>query len=233
VRAWAGYVKHLHTYVYYGLGWFTPRMSPRLVAEDLRFAAQNGVRAIYCEAYPFWAWCGPMHYVAARLQWDPNTDVDHLLEEFHRDCFGEVAEEMRAFHDACERYWTRPRPGRWFEGLENLAAEEAMADTTLLRDAGGHLEGALAKAADPVVRQRIAWLKKGFDFTSAVGRAFEARKAPGPVAEHLRTAASAVEAAHQVLLSEPTYRHTYYEQGDRFARKCWGWFKTPEPRPRR
>ena len=41
VKAWSGYANRLHTYVYYGLGWFTPRMSPRLAAEDLRFCVRT------------------------------------------------------------------------------------------------------------------------------------------------------------------------------------------------
>ncbi len=229
-RAWAGYVKRLHTYVYYGLGWFTPRTSPRLVADDLRFAAQSRVRAIYCESYPFWAWCGPMHYVAARLQWDVNDDVGRILEEFHRDCFGEAAVEMRAFHDTCERYWTRPRAARWFEGLDHLGPEEAMADTAILREARWHLDAAFAGAQDPKVRARIAWLKKGFDFTAAIGEAFEAKKAAAAGRdglERLIAAASAVEVAYEVLTTEPAYRHGYYKRGRRFENKCWRWFNEP------
>ena len=64
-----------------------------------------------------------------------NTDVDKVLAELHEQCFGEVAPQMTAFHDTCERYWTRERPGRWFEGLDKLAPEEAMADIALLREA--------------------------------------------------------------------------------------------------
>jgi hypothetical protein len=230
LRAWAGRVDRLHTYVYYGLGWYTPRMSPRLVAEDLRFAAQNRVRAIYCESYPFWAWCGPMHYVASRLQWDVNTDMDEVLAELHEHCFGEVAPQMKAFHAACERYWTRARPGRWFEGLDNLAPEEAMADIDLLREAQRYLEQAVTMAEDPTVRQRLGWLKRGFDFTMAVAGAFEvhrdAREAPDRL-EQLIRAADRVENSHALVAELPAYSHTYYKLGPRFDRKCWRWFKDP------
>ena len=230
IRAWNGYTKNLHTYVYYGLGWYTPRTSPRLAAEDLRFSAQNGVRAIYCEAYPFWAWCGPMHYVATRLQWDAKADADRILDEFHRDCFGDVAGPMRAFHEACERYWTQPRKGKWFEGLDRLAPEQAMAHTAILRDARSQLEKALAQTKEPLVRSRIAWLKQGFDFTTAVAEAFDAKKAAPDSQDGLERflhAAVAVETAHAGLISEPAYRHCYYEPGPRFDGKCWGWFKLP------
>jgi endo-1,4-beta-xylanase len=226
LRTWAGYAKNLSTYVYYGLGWFTPRTSPRLVADDLRFAAANGVGSIYCEAYPFWAWCGPMDYVASRLQWDVNADVDKILDEFHRDCFGEAAKEMRAYHDACERYWTRPRPGRWFEGLENLAPEEAMADPSLLKEAAGHIENALARTKDADVRERILWIKKGFELTMAVQGAFEAKKdaaARPDAAERLSAAAERVKAAHAQLVNDPSYKHTYYDSSGRFDRKWQGW----------
>jgi hypothetical protein len=230
IRNWSGYTKNLHTYVYYGLGWYTPRMSPRLAAEDLQFAARNGVRAIYCESYPFWAWCGPMHYVAARLQWDVSADVDRILDEFHRDCFGDVAAAMQGFHDACERYWTRPRPGKWFEGLDRLAPEEAMAEAALLCEARSCLGKALTETRDPLVRSRILWLKNGFDFTTAVANAFEAKQsaAGSPDGlERLLLATREIESAHDRLLTEPGYLHTYYEQGPRFDGKCWGWFRIP------
>ncbi|MBI3851904.1 MAG: DUF4838 domain-containing protein [Verrucomicrobia bacterium] len=230
IRAWNGSTKNLHTYVYYGLGWYTPRTSPHLAAEDLRFAARNGVRAIYCESFPLWAWCGPMHYVAARLQWDASTDVDRVLDEFHRDCFGDVAAPMRAFHDACERYWTRPRKGKWFEGLDRLTPEEFMADTAILREARGHLEKALAETQDARVRSRIVWLKKGFDFTTAVADAFEAKKTAADSPDGLKrlvSTADAVETAYEWLVTEPAYVHSYYERGSRFDGKCWGWFKVP------
>jgi len=227
IRAWKSYARHLNTYVYYGLGWFTPRTSPRLVAEDLRFAAQNGVEAIYCESYPFWAWCGPMHYVAARLQWDVNADTDAILNEFHRDCFGEAAAKMRAYHDACERYWTRKRPGRWFEGLGRLGAEEAMADVAVLREAAAHLKEAAVAAKDPKVRERIAWIKKGFDFTAAIADAFEASAAVGQgkaAADRLIVSQKAVKAAHEQLATEPGYLHTYYQPAPRYERKWKRWF---------
>lgn len=230
IRDWSGYANRLHTYVYYGLGWYTPRMSPQLVAEDLRFQSDNGVRAIYCEVYPFWAWCGPMHYVAGRLQWNVNEDANAILDEFHHDCFGEVAAEMRAYHDACERYWTRARPGRWFEGLDRLGPEEAMADLGLLHEAQRHLDEALSRAKDRKVRDRIQWLQKGFDFTMAIGQAFEAKKAEAePVTrlKNLISAAKAVEAAYRKIANDPAYKHAYYQPGGRFDRKCWGWFKQP------
>jgi hypothetical protein len=226
-RAWAGHLKHLHTYVYYGLGWFTPRTSPHLVADDLRFISANGERAVYCEAYPFWAWCGPMHYVAARAQWDVNTDVERVLNEFHRDLFGEAAGEMRAYHNTCERYWTRARKARWFEGLDNLGLEEEMVDRGILREAGRHLETAMAKASDPLVRRRIEYIRRDFGFTTAIANAFEARKAAGGNQEKLRkliAAAEGVEAAHARVIAESKYAEVYYV-GERFDHRCWGWFK--------
>jgi len=228
VKAWSGFASRLHTYVYYGLGWYTPRTSPRLAAQDLQFAAGSGVRAIYCEAYPFWAWCGPMDYVAARLQWNAADDVNRILDEFHRDCFQDVAGQMRAFHEACERYWTRPRKGRWFEGLDRLDPEQAMADLRLLKEANDHLDAALNGSRSSEVRQRVAWIKGGFDFSMAVAKAFEADARKDSGDDRLRAlvaAAEAVDQAHAKIAEDPAYRHSYYQPGSRFDRKCWGWFQ--------
>lgn len=228
VRAWSGHAERLHSYVYYGLGWYTPRMSPRLVAENLRFSHANGIKAIYCEAYPFWAWGGPMLYVAARLQWDVEADVETMLREFHNDCFGEAAAEMRAFHHTCERYWTQPRAGRWFEGLDNLGPEATMADTSILREAEAHLEAAARRANTEDDRRRVAWIREGFAFPLAIADAFDAARATGPARDRLArliTAIGRVDTAHQVLVKDPAYGHTYYRPGKRFDLKCWRWMK--------
>jgi hypothetical protein len=156
--------------------------------------------------------------------------VEALLDEFHRDCFGEAAGEMRAYHDACGRYWTKPRPGRWFEGLDGLAPEAAMADVAILGEAEGHLDAAFAKSHDPKVRARIAWIRQGFDYPAAVGRAVAAARAaagPGSALQPLRdlvTAAESADSAHAWLASEPAYAHVYYK-GDRFDGKVRGWFE--------
>jgi hypothetical protein len=171
-----------------------------------------------------------MHYVASRLQWDVDDDPDKILDEFHRDCFGNVAAEMRAYHDACERYWTRARKARWFEGLDRLGPEEAMADLELLREAQRHLSDAAAGASDQRVKDRIRWLKRGFTFTMAIAQAFEAKAADAPPADRVKnlvSAAQATETAYRKLAEDPAYKHSYYQAGDRFNRKCWGWFKPP------
>lgn len=53
------------------------------------------------------------------------------------------------------------------------------------------------------------------------------RPLPPTPLERLLLAAGAVETAHEWLVTEPAYLHTYYEQGSRFDGKCWGWFKRP------
>lgn len=228
VRNWSGYTKHLCTYVYYGLGWFTPRTSPGLVAENLRFNVQNRIGGMYCEAFPFWAWSGPMLYVASRLQWDATADVERIMDEFHRDCFGPQAAEMRAYHAECEHYWLRPRKGRWFEGLENLSAEAEMSDPAPLREAKKHLEAAMTSATDSTIRKRIEWLKKGFDFSYAVAEAFDAAKLPASSPDRtgrLREAGAKVERLMPQISAMPAYKHSYYQHGERFENKWHDWFK--------
>jgi len=229
LKAWAKYVEHLHVYVYYSLGLYTPRTSPSLVAEHIRFSAKNGVRAIFCEVYPFWAWCGPMHYVAARVQWNVNEDVEQILKEFHEDCFKEVAGEMRAYHDTCEKYWTMPRTARWFEGLGCLHHEEKMADLNILYEAQEHLEKALRQAKNPLVKQRVEWLKNGFDFTMAVAQAFKAKRSTAQPEQKLReiiAAAEKVEQTQSIIAADVAYQHLYYLPGEKFNNQCWKWFES-------
>ena len=46
-------------------------------------------------------------YVYGKILWDPETDVDALLEEHHRLMYGPAAPQMREFFDSIERNWMK------------------------------------------------------------------------------------------------------------------------------
>ncbi|MBR4675505.1 MAG: DUF4838 domain-containing protein [Victivallales bacterium] len=48
-----------------------------------------------------------MTYINNKLMWDPDLDMEALLEEYYRLWFGPAAEEMRAFHEYAEEVWCR------------------------------------------------------------------------------------------------------------------------------
>ena len=48
-----------------------------------------------------------MLYVNSKLMWDPELDMDALLDEYYRLWFGPAEKEMKAFHEFAEAVWCR------------------------------------------------------------------------------------------------------------------------------
>lgn len=64
------------------------------IRDETQVAHEAGVKGWRVECMPAWATCTPTLYVAARLMWDVDTDVDALLAEFHEKFFGPAAKPM-------------------------------------------------------------------------------------------------------------------------------------------
>jgi hypothetical protein len=105
--AWSDYI--------YGTPYLVPRVYFHKMAETYRFAHQNGVRAMYAEAYPNWGE-GPKLYLALKLQWDPYQDVDTLLRDWYVAAVGpRAAPDLEAYYGHWEKFWTeRAVLSPWF-----------------------------------------------------------------------------------------------------------------------
>ncbi|MEA1951955.1 MAG: DUF4838 domain-containing protein, partial [Planctomycetota bacterium] len=64
------------------------------IRDETRIAFKAGVKGWRVECMPAWINDTPTLYVAARMMWDVNTDVDELLGEFYRKFFGPAAKPM-------------------------------------------------------------------------------------------------------------------------------------------
>ena len=62
-----------------------------------------------------WLYDAQNVYVAGKLMWDLNADVDKILEEYYRDFFGPAEGPIRRFHEEMEAAWIRKgwEPGKW------------------------------------------------------------------------------------------------------------------------
>jgi len=173
VRGWSALTRHTGVYDYYGhFFMFTPWPIVRNLRRDIPFLHSLGVERFTSETQQNWANQGINFYVATRLIADPTTNVDSLLDEYYTRFFGAAAAPMR-------RYWER--------------FETAMANSTAVGD-GGYawismfrrplLEASARDLAEAeqlargdkreIVRQRIAFVRLGFDYTEAVVEMFEA-----------------------------------------------------------
>lgn len=106
------------------LGWYdyiygTPYLVPRIyfhtMADYLRWGHDHGVGAIYAEAYPNWGE-GPKLYLALKLYWNPDLNVDEALRDWFVAAVGaDAAPYLAAYYDLWENFWTKRVPrSDWF-----------------------------------------------------------------------------------------------------------------------
>ncbi len=70
---------------------------------------EKGVRLVRGNSTDAWVVNGLGYYVASQLQWNVNTDVDLLVEDFLVNSFGDAYEPMKAFYDMVGKGADRPR----------------------------------------------------------------------------------------------------------------------------
>ncbi len=194
--AWAKAAGAFGTYDYTGLTWLLPRVYPHLMAESLKFYGRVGAVAATNEAYPTWWYAGPQLYLRAKLMWDPALDPDAVLDAYYRGFFGPAAQPMKRLYGVMERCMTKPRAGRWFEGLGSVIQQLDLwtpADLAECRQA-------LAQAAKLArgqsrYRARVEFVARGLGFVGQVMEEYWQ-------AQHVERLAGQAATSNETMLAE-------------------------------
>ncbi|MBP1996122.1 DUF4838 domain-containing protein [Paenibacillus eucommiae] len=106
VDNWLEVADQLAYYDYiYGSPYLVPRVYPHFMSDIYRQAHEKGIKSIYAEIYPNWGE-GAKPWVDAKLLWNPEQDVDALLQEWYERAVGEAAAPyLRAYYDYWEQFW--------------------------------------------------------------------------------------------------------------------------------
>ncbi len=65
----------------------------------LNWYASKGVRAVKIEAADGWAANGLSYYLIGKLLWNPNADVDALIDDFYTRAFGPAKQVMKHYYE--------------------------------------------------------------------------------------------------------------------------------------
>lgn len=167
-ETWSKLTDRLFIYEYYSLGgWSKADMLWPMVhtmRHDIPWYRDLGAKGFYTQTGP-WARAPLNYYVAAKLAWNADLDVDWLIDDFCRTFFEDAAEPMRAYFQEMEDAMVRSdqcisyglRAGR-ANVLGPKIFDQATRDT--LR---GHLDAAKKHADTDPVRQRIGAIRDAFD----------------------------------------------------------------------
>ena len=135
-----------------------PKISASLIGTDLDSCCHN------------WATQGLNYYAMAKLLWNPDLDIDALIDDYCRSGFGSGAEDVkRYFHE--------------LEKLTNLIAENEDIKYTdpytdeIVAGLRKHLEKAdQATRDEKEANQRVAFLRAGLDYTDAYCEIFRVNR---------------------------------------------------------
>ncbi len=67
------------------------------IRDEIPMAKQLGIKGWRVETIPHWASMTPTIYIATRLFWNHNADVDALIKDFSVNFFGPAAQEMEKY----------------------------------------------------------------------------------------------------------------------------------------
>ena len=154
MELWPKHCKNMGFYEYFSVWLWDFDMLPGgrganvdLISERIRRYASLGATSLDCESGNNWGLHGRGYYIANKLMWNPQLDVDALLADFYEKAFGPAA-------DAVRRYYERLDPGN-----EPLMSEHLLA--LALRD----LQEASELAKDRAdVLARLDHLKQYFHY---------------------------------------------------------------------
>ena len=129
---------------------------------QIPLAHKLGIAGWRVETAPKWASETPSLYIAAKLMWNPDADVDALMQDFYDKFYGPAAEPMGAYTQLMIDALAN---GDYHTGG---AFDMPLLYPAALRDkARALLDRAAASAGDGVFAKRVALTRKSFDYLQA------------------------------------------------------------------
>ncbi|MBP1990854.1 DUF4838 domain-containing protein [Paenibacillus eucommiae] len=124
MESWRQVAVNLGWYEYlYGTPYNVPRVYNHKMADNYKYAQEQGVIGHVAELYPNFGE-GPKPWLSAKLQWDSSQDVDQLLNEWYTRAVGaDAALYLKQYYDYWEVFWTtRMFQSSWYLDWKNKAS---------------------------------------------------------------------------------------------------------------
>lgn len=150
-----------------------PRIVYQKIAESLRWLHGKGIDLYQAQAGDGFAINGLNYYIAAKLWWDVNEDVDALLEDYYEMAFGKGGPYVRRYYDRLISAWAESiaagRPATCSSFATSTVHE--VYSLELLAECRKELEQARAAVSEDVQVERVEFLEKGLTYTELTIRA--------------------------------------------------------------
>ena len=168
LKRWRAVTDNLFIYEYYSLGgWSKAKMLWPMVhtmRHDIPWYRKMGAKGFYTQTGP-WTRSPLNNYVAAKLVWNADLDVDWLIRDFCAKFFGNAAAPMQRYLLEIEQAFVRCDQCISYglvEGRAKAVAPRIFTKPTLAK-LRADLDQARDSARTDVIQRRIAAIRKAFD----------------------------------------------------------------------
>lgn len=168
LKQWRAVTDNLFVYEYYALGgWSKPELLWPLVHTmryDIPWYRDMGVKGFYTQTGP-WPRAPLNYYIAAKLVWNADLDVDWLIRDFCRSFFQEAADPMRRYLMGIEEAMMRCNQCISYGLIDGQAKAAAprIFNKEVLNQLRSLLDQAARCATTDFVQRRVAAIRKAFD----------------------------------------------------------------------
>lgn len=110
-QSWSKRFNRIGWYDYvYGLNYLVPRVWFHEMWDYLKWGKSNNVAYYYAELYPNWGE-GPKAWILSKLLWNPDYNVDSLLNVWYLSAVGQKAAPLlKDYYNIWEDFWTKTIP---------------------------------------------------------------------------------------------------------------------------
>ena len=135
-------------------------------AEDFRYMAHHSMLGTdFDGCLDMWSTQGLNYYVVARLMWEPDKDVDEIIDDYCKSGFGKGWREIRKYWDTVESLTNKVASSEDMEFSDVYTPEAIGRLSSLLDNASKKAEGTNE------ILKRIDFLRSGLKFTDLQARA--------------------------------------------------------------
>jgi len=192
------------------------------LAEDFHHIAHNKcVGTDFDSCVHNWATQGLNYYVLAKLHWNPELDVDKLVDDYCRSGFQEASEQIKQYLLRIEQL-TGQTAAEKRDGGETGVDVTGPYTPQVIAELRTILDAADKAAGDSsTVRKRIAFLRLGLDFTELQAKIYRMLA----LAQQRQLSAAEKNEARQLLDQKWLMMRNIFQQEHfavNVAALCWG-----------
>lgn len=170
--AWSKVCRKLGRWEYLGMSELTPRYFPHLLDDATKLdAAHNITVAGPCGTRAILPHVAPMYWAVLQQYWQPDLDVDRLLDEFMTGHFAESARPMKAYFDFMEELWNDSRRGM-FSGHSGVRTNAQFLSEPDMQKAEAFLAEAATAAKTREAAEKVGEVARAFEFGALMTRTY-------------------------------------------------------------